>query len=522
MVAPTVECGKWFERRVAGETSRGDARLGGKRTVTQGLKPRFAASGYIGAEAPTPEEGRPTSKAAASRRTPKRRLTGDPAVEDGALGRGDAFVEADAHAQARADINDSGEEVEFFAFVGKLDADDGARRRGIECVDIAAGAADVAGAGGKASAGIHLSDFSNQNQRHAVSAATVLHGTWHHGSPVLCLERSAKSKIRGLTRERRDDPYFIFEREEGEDKKECEERSETGTGRIATNEDGRIRERRLINDGIERVADAALMIAGVVLAIVVAEKREASGSGVNGGSGGRFVLRGSAEIVCADDDHAEAVAVVLAAGEVGIEQAGGVSGNFCALAEFGERFGEAGVGLAVGFNGGGDGFEVGERALLIAADGGAVPLDLEGGEIEEEHADGEDLPGGIFADQAHENVVRIAALWIAGIGDVANVDGQEGEVVAQVCAAELEFGGAVRSHATHGRTARRAGGERRSAGAAEKDEAFHQFNPGRGSEAGEGFEIASGEKFFKLSFVVSASGSEKVAEGGGGSVGSGG
>jgi len=42
-----------------------------------------------------------------------------------------------------------------------------------------------------------------------------------------------------LTRERRDDPYFIFEREEEEDKKECEERSETGTGRIATNEDGR-------------------------------------------------------------------------------------------------------------------------------------------------------------------------------------------------------------------------------------------------------------------------------------------
>src|SRR5579863_2343317 len=92
---------------------------------------------------------------------------------------------------------------------------------------------------------------------------------------------------------------------------------------------------QLFDDGIERVADTALMIAGVVLAVVVAEKREAAGPAVDGGSGGELVLRRSAEIVSADDDHAEAVAVMLAAGEFGIEQGGRIGGDFCALAELG-------------------------------------------------------------------------------------------------------------------------------------------------------------------------------------------
>ena len=65
----------------------------------------------------------------------------------------DAFIEANAHAKARADVNDSGEKFDFLAFVGELYADDRAAGSGIECIDVAAGAADVAGAGGKPRSG---------------------------------------------------------------------------------------------------------------------------------------------------------------------------------------------------------------------------------------------------------------------------------------------------------------------------------------------------------------------------------
>ena len=134
---------------------------------------------------------------------------------------------------------------------------------------------------------------------------------------------------------------------------------------------------RLFNYRIERVADGALMVCGVIFAPGVAEEGKAAGAAIHSGCGGQFILSGSAKIAGAHDDHAVAIAIALAADQLGVEQCSRVGRDFCAVAKFGQRFGKARVGFAIRFDGGGDGFQVAQRLLLVATDCGLIPFDLE-------------------------------------------------------------------------------------------------------------------------------------------------
>ena len=118
--------------------------------------------------------------------------SGEPAVENGELVRRDTFVKADAHAETRAHVNDAPEKIELFALVVEFDADHGAGRGWIQSVNVAAGSADVAGARGKASAGIHFNNFHGENQWHTLSVAAILHGAWHSESLFVPSERFEK------------------------------------------------------------------------------------------------------------------------------------------------------------------------------------------------------------------------------------------------------------------------------------------------------------------------------------------
>ena len=71
--------------------------------------------------------------------------------------------------------------------------------------------------------------------------------------------------------------------------------------------------------------------------------------------------------------------------------------------------------------------------------------------VEKQHADGENFPGGILAHQAHENVMRVAA---TEFGNVADVQRKQGDVFPQVWSAELNVGRPVGSGATNFRPAR--------------------------------------------------------------------
>jgi len=75
-----------------------------------------------------------------------RAKSGKPAVKNGKLFGRNAFVKANAHAQARADINDAGEKIELLTVVIEFHADDSTGRSWIECIDVATSTANVAGA----------------------------------------------------------------------------------------------------------------------------------------------------------------------------------------------------------------------------------------------------------------------------------------------------------------------------------------------------------------------------------------
>ncbi len=68
---------------------------------------------------------------------------GEPAIEDGRLCKRQIFVEANAHAQARADVDDTRRKFDFFTSVRQAHSHDSLNRRGIERVDVATGAADI-------------------------------------------------------------------------------------------------------------------------------------------------------------------------------------------------------------------------------------------------------------------------------------------------------------------------------------------------------------------------------------------
>src|SRR6516164_11867628 len=120
----------------------------------------------------------------------------------------------------------------------------------------------------------------------------------------------------------------------------------------------------------------SLMVGCVQPALGIAEKGKFAGAAVGEGSSGEFVLRGSAKVIRSDNHHAKDVAITLAGSQTGFQNSGG-GRWFGGTTEFGEGFREAGIGLAIGFDGGGDGLEIGEGVLFIAADGCLVPLDFE-------------------------------------------------------------------------------------------------------------------------------------------------
>ena len=270
------------------------------------------------------------------------------------------------------------------------------------------------------------------------------------------------------------------------------------------------------------MAEAALMVAGVELAGGIAEEGEATCSGVDGGGGGELILRGSADIVGADDDHAEVIAVVASRGEVVVKKPCGVRGSFWPRSKLGERFGQARVSFAIGFHGRCDGFHVREGVTFITADRGLIPFDFERWKIEKQHAERKNFPGRVFADHAHEDVVRFAAAGSCRVRSVADVDGQEGDVVTKIGAAELNFGGPVSSCAPNGWPAGGIRGERRLARAIEKNETLHELGASRGSEARERLGIARGEERLESSIVMRAGGGQKIAKRSGGRVRGGG
>src|SRR5262249_19426770 len=148
---------------------------------------------------------------------------------------------------------------------------------------------------------------------------------------------------------------------------------------------------------------------------------------------------------------------------------------------------------AIGFDGRGDGLKIGERLLFVAADGGLVPFNFKGRKIKKEHADRDDFPGGVFADEAHEDAMRVPASRRVGIGSVAYVDGEQRELVAKVRAAQLD----VRSAVWGGAANRRAAGvdrQSRLAGTVEQNKPLHEFDPCGGSEAGKRFGVAGSEE----------------------------
>src|SRR5215467_4331284 len=255
----------------------------------------------------------------------------------------------------------------------------------------------------------------------------------------------------------------------------------------------------------------------MILALAVAEKGKAARAAIDGGSGRKLVLSRSAKVAGPDNDHAEAVAVAFSAHQLRVEQAGGVCGGLCAMAEFPERLRKAGVRCAISLDRGRYGFQVGQGLLLVATAGGLVPFDFQGRKVEKKHSDRYDLPRRVFSDQAHEDVVRLAHGRV-GLGSVAYVDGQERQIVAQISAAKLDVGGAIRSRAAHGRTAgicRKSG----SPGSVQKNKTFHELHAGCWREACKRFCIAGREELCKAGFIVGASRGQQITQGRRGSVG---
>src|ERR1043166_8293821 len=124
--------------------------------------------------------------------------------------------------------------------------------------------------------------------------------------------------------------------------------------------------------------DGTPMVSCMIFAFAVAEKGEAAGAAIDGGCGRKLVSSRSANIARADDDHAEAVAVALSAHEFPVEQTRRVSGGLRSVAKFRQRLRETGVSSAIGLDGGGYGFQIGESLLFIATDCGLVPFEFEG------------------------------------------------------------------------------------------------------------------------------------------------
>ena len=80
------------------------------------------------------------------------------------------------------------------------------------------------------------------------------------------------------------------------------------------------------------MADSALVVSGVENALGVTEKGKLPGTAIGCGSGGEFILCGSANLIGASNDHAEKIAVTFSRDQIGIQQTGCFRGRFGSVA----------------------------------------------------------------------------------------------------------------------------------------------------------------------------------------------
>src|SRR5215467_642287 len=134
--------------------------------------------------APTARGGKLHRNARKHGKAGGRSLLQKPAAENRQLFGRDAFIEANAHAETRADVNNATQKVEFLAIVIELHANFRAGGSRVQRVDIAASEAHVAGAGGQPRSGLYFGDFDGKNQGNALRVPTIIHVALHSNLPA--------------------------------------------------------------------------------------------------------------------------------------------------------------------------------------------------------------------------------------------------------------------------------------------------------------------------------------------------
>src|SRR5438477_142986 len=125
---------------------------------------------------------------------------------------------------------------------------------------------------------------------------------------------------------------------------------------------------RLFHFGIVAVSNRALMIAGMRRARSVSKVGDFARTPVDRWSCGKLILRGSPDVVRADNDVTERVAVLFSGGKVHVQQPGTFRSRraFFQSAKLVERFRQSRIGLSISLDGGGDFVERFESLLFVA------------------------------------------------------------------------------------------------------------------------------------------------------------
>src|SRR5882757_9608043 len=119
------------------------------------------------------------------------------------------FVKAHPHAKPRADVHNAARKLELFALMPQRDLDDRFGLHGIQGVNVATGAAEIAGASSEVSTGGDLSDLCYGDNWSARRSALVLHGGWNSSISRLLLApwgQHRKSASLVAVRKREDSP----------------------------------------------------------------------------------------------------------------------------------------------------------------------------------------------------------------------------------------------------------------------------------------------------------------------------
>src|SRR5438128_7947603 len=135
------------------------------------------------------------------------------------------------------------------------------------------------------------------------------------------------------------------------------------------------------------MADRALVVGCMELALGVAKEGQLARAAVRRRSCGEFVLCGSAQIICADDDHAKYIALTFTGNQVGFEQARCVGRCFQPLSQLSQGFWKARIRLAVRLDRYCNRLKAGKSIAFVVADCGSVPLDFERWKIQKQHAE---------------------------------------------------------------------------------------------------------------------------------------